>query len=194
MRRPHLYDGKDVARSREFLNGEFNSPACAKPTKKVERAAAELGRLTRHASERRLAILSMTGRQRVRRRPAFTTSTTASRTFSAGPRQFGSAGRARRLTWDHRMPMTSIRFRWDENEVSLGVSQDGYGKSVVLLPALSSISTRGEMAPLLQKLSADSMVMSVDCRVRHQLLSFDTASVESGRIVRCFCYPFRFEA
>ncbi len=47
-------------------------------------------------------------------------------------------------------------------EVSLGMDEAGAGRSVVLLPALSSISTRSEMRPLFERLAARFRVSSVD--------------------------------
>lgn len=46
--------------------------------------------------------------------------------------------------------------------VTLGVDEAGSGRSVVLLPALSSISTRSEMRPLLERLASYCRVCSVD--------------------------------
>jgi pimeloyl-ACP methyl ester carboxylesterase len=46
--------------------------------------------------------------------------------------------------------------------VTVGVDQAGAGSSVVLLPALSSISTRREMRPLFERLSSHFRVATVD--------------------------------
>src|SRR5579862_5664072 len=43
---------------------------------------------------------------------------------------------------------------WQGNTVRLGVTRMGAGSRVLLLPALSSISTRSEMRPLQERLSA----------------------------------------
>src|SRR6516162_9590235 len=42
------------------------------------------------------------------------------------------------------------------------MDEDGHGRSVVLLPALSSISTRREMYPLFERLSSQFHVSTVD--------------------------------
>lgn len=47
----------------------------------------------------------------------------------------------------------TIHCKWDHGETALGMDEDGRGPSVVLLPALSSISTRREMYPLFERLS-----------------------------------------
>ena len=46
--------------------------------------------------------------------------------------------------------------------VTLGVDEAGDGRSIVLLPALSSISTRAEVRPLLERLASSCRVCSVD--------------------------------
>lgn len=56
----------------------------------------------------------------------------------------------------------TVRFKFGECDVTLGVDEAGSGPSVVLLPALSSISTREEMRPLLDRLAANFHVVSVD--------------------------------
>jgi hypothetical protein len=42
-----------------------------------------------------------------------------------------------------------IQYRWEGATVTLGMEEAGSGSSLVLLPALSSISTRAEMRLLL---------------------------------------------
>jgi pimeloyl-ACP methyl ester carboxylesterase len=54
-----------------------------------------------------------------------------------------------------------IRWKWG-NEITLGMDEAGKGPSVVLLPALSSISTRQEMLPLFDRLSSQFRVSTVD--------------------------------
>jgi pimeloyl-ACP methyl ester carboxylesterase len=54
-----------------------------------------------------------------------------------------------------------IRWKWG-NEITLGVDEAGKGPSVVLFPALSSISTREEMLPLFDRLSSQFHVSTVD--------------------------------
>jgi len=55
-----------------------------------------------------------------------------------------------------------IHFRWEGAIVPLAFDQAGAGPSVVLLPALSSISTRAEIRPLFDRLSSDFRVTTVD--------------------------------
>ncbi len=51
---------------------------------------------------------------------------------------------------------------WEGHEIVLGLEEAGDGALVVLLPALSSISTRGEMRPLMARLVRDFRVVAVD--------------------------------
>ncbi len=51
---------------------------------------------------------------------------------------------------------------WEGHEIVLGLEEAGDGALVVLLPALSSISTRGEMRPLMARLARDFRVVAVD--------------------------------
>jgi pimeloyl-ACP methyl ester carboxylesterase len=61
------------------------------------------------------------------------------------------------------MPMArKIRCKWENVEVTLGLDEAGDGPSVVLLPALSSISTRAEMRPLFDRLAPGFRVATVD--------------------------------
>lgn len=68
----------------------------------------------------------------------------------------------------HASPMTievrdnAMAWRWHGNDVRLGVTRDGAGPRVLMLPALSSISTRGEMRPLAQRLAGDYATVAVD--------------------------------
>jgi pimeloyl-ACP methyl ester carboxylesterase len=55
-----------------------------------------------------------------------------------------------------------IRYKSDGCEITLGLEEAGSGPSVVLLPALSSISTRDEMLPLLDRLASNFHVATVD--------------------------------
>jgi len=55
-----------------------------------------------------------------------------------------------------------IRYKLKECEITLGLDEAGSGRSVVLLPALSSISTRDEMRPLFDKLASSFHVVTVD--------------------------------
>jgi pimeloyl-ACP methyl ester carboxylesterase len=56
------------------------------------------------------------------------------------------------------------QLQWSTGEltVNLGMDEVGAGASVVLLPALSSIGTRGEMRGLLERLASHYLVRSVD--------------------------------
>ena len=56
----------------------------------------------------------------------------------------------------------TIRRRWEHGEITLGMDEAGSGRSVVLLPALSSISTRREVRPLFERLSSQFRVATVD--------------------------------
>jgi pimeloyl-ACP methyl ester carboxylesterase len=51
---------------------------------------------------------------------------------------------------------------WKGMEVTLGMDVAGDGPTVVLLPALSSISTREEMRPLLDRLTPSFRVVTAD--------------------------------
>jgi pimeloyl-ACP methyl ester carboxylesterase len=53
---------------------------------------------------------------------------------------------------------------WQSNGVivTLGMDEAGSGSTLVLLPALSSISTRGEMRPLFERLAPTFRVVTVD--------------------------------
>jgi len=56
----------------------------------------------------------------------------------------------------------TISYKSDGCEVTLGLEEAGSGPSVVLLPALSSISTRDEMHPLLTRLASRFRAVAVD--------------------------------
>ncbi len=56
----------------------------------------------------------------------------------------------------------TLRGRWGGSEFALGMDEAGRGAALVLLPALSSISTRAEMRPLLERLAPRFRVASVD--------------------------------
>ncbi len=55
-----------------------------------------------------------------------------------------------------------VRWSWQGQEFSLGVDEAGSGPSVLLLPALSSISTRREMHPLMHRLAGQAHVIVPD--------------------------------
>jgi len=56
----------------------------------------------------------------------------------------------------------TIRCKWDNVVTAVGMDEAGSGRSVVLLPALSSISTRAEMRPLFDRLASEFRVSTVD--------------------------------
>lgn len=60
------------------------------------------------------------------------------------------------------METRKIRCKWEGVQVTLGVDEAGNGRSIVLLPALSSISTRAEMRPLFDRLALRFRVSTVD--------------------------------
>lgn len=56
----------------------------------------------------------------------------------------------------------TIHFTWAQTATEVGMDETGNGRSVVLLPALSSISTRAEMRPLLERLAPEFRVSTID--------------------------------
>ncbi len=56
-----------------------------------------------------------------------------------------------------------ITWPYDGAPIRLGLDEAGQGASLLLLPALSSISTRTEMSPLLEELAPQYHVRAVDC-------------------------------
>jgi pimeloyl-ACP methyl ester carboxylesterase len=60
--------------------------------------------------------------------------------------------------------MTSDRINWSwrDRDVALGIETRGKGPVVLMLPALSSISTRAEMRPLAQQLASEFTTITVD--------------------------------
>jgi pimeloyl-ACP methyl ester carboxylesterase len=55
-----------------------------------------------------------------------------------------------------------IAWQWDGTGFSLGIDRMGEGRRLLLLPALSSISTRREMAPLQERLASSFETVAVD--------------------------------
>ena len=55
-----------------------------------------------------------------------------------------------------------IEWKADGEPVQVGLSRFGSGPSILLLPALSSISTRTEMRPLQERLGASFSTIAVD--------------------------------
>src|ERR1700704_577358 len=60
------------------------------------------------------------------------------------------------------MHSTQLTWTWGGKPIDLGLDASGEGPTVLLLPALSSISTRREMRPLQQCLSSQYRTVSVD--------------------------------
>jgi pimeloyl-ACP methyl ester carboxylesterase len=58
--------------------------------------------------------------------------------------------------------MNELRWRWQDHEIVLAFDEAGAGPLVLLLPALSSISTRAEMHPLMQRLAAQFRLIALD--------------------------------
>ena len=55
-----------------------------------------------------------------------------------------------------------INWSWEGQEVRVGYDCLGSGPILLLLPALSSISTRREMRPLQQRLASDYATVAID--------------------------------
>jgi hypothetical protein len=54
-----------------------------------------------------------------------------------------------------------LRWSWQGHEIVLGLDEAGSGPLVLLFPALSSISTRSEMHPLMKRLASQFRVVSI---------------------------------
>ena len=59
-------------------------------------------------------------------------------------------------------PARQVEWSWREKPVAVGLDERGSGPGVLLLPALSSISTRAEMRPLMDRLAPLMRAVSVD--------------------------------
>jgi pimeloyl-ACP methyl ester carboxylesterase len=55
-----------------------------------------------------------------------------------------------------------LRWSWQDREIVLALDEAGSGPLLLLLPALSSISTRAEMHPLMERLAARFRVVALD--------------------------------
>jgi hypothetical protein len=55
-----------------------------------------------------------------------------------------------------------ITWHWGDKTIEVSWERQGAGPILLLLPALSSISTRGEMRPLQQRLASTFTIFSVD--------------------------------
>src|SRR4249920_2553879 len=60
------------------------------------------------------------------------------------------------------VPPDHIVWNWKSQAVRVGVDRLGIGPTVLLLPALSSISTRQEMRPLQERLASDFATVAID--------------------------------
>lgn len=60
------------------------------------------------------------------------------------------------------MERKTLTWQWEGNTIELGADCSGQGPQLLLLPALSSISTRREMRPLQERLSAHYRTVAVD--------------------------------
>jgi len=66
------------------------------------------------------------------------------------------------VTGSLKIRTSQIRWSWLGQELSLAIDEAGSGAMVLLLPALSSISTRREMHPLMKRLAARAHVIAPD--------------------------------
>jgi pimeloyl-ACP methyl ester carboxylesterase len=66
------------------------------------------------------------------------------------------------MTGSPQIRTRQLRWTWQGQDLSLGVDEAGTGPTVLLLPALSSISTRREMRPLMQGLANRFSVIAPD--------------------------------
>jgi len=57
---------------------------------------------------------------------------------------------------------TIVGWTWQSTPIEIGVDEAGAGPTVLLLPALSSISTRGEMRPLMGRLASEYRTIAPD--------------------------------
>lgn len=68
----------------------------------------------------------------------------------------------RYLTTPREMRTRQMLWSWQGYEIALGVDSAGDGPTILLLPALSSISTRREMYPLMRRLASRFHVIATD--------------------------------
>ena len=55
-----------------------------------------------------------------------------------------------------------LDWTWQDAAVRLGITRMGAGRTILMLPALSSISTREEMRPLQERLAAAFTTVAID--------------------------------
>jgi pimeloyl-ACP methyl ester carboxylesterase len=60
------------------------------------------------------------------------------------------------------MNTRELQWRWQDRDIALAYDEAGEGELLLLLPALSSISTRAEMHPLMTRLAAQFRVVALD--------------------------------
>jgi pimeloyl-ACP methyl ester carboxylesterase len=60
------------------------------------------------------------------------------------------------------IPSRDLRWSWEGKEISIGIDEVGEGPPVLVLPALSSISTRREMHPLMRLLGGQFRLLAAD--------------------------------
>src|SRR4249920_3348906 len=60
------------------------------------------------------------------------------------------------------MRLDEIEWEYQGNSVRVGMTWHGQGASVLMLPALSSISTRSEMWPLQERLASRFTTLAID--------------------------------
>src|SRR3984893_4204992 len=66
------------------------------------------------------------------------------------------------MTMLMRVHADHIDWSWQDKAVRLGVTRMGAGPTILMLPALSSISTRGEMRPLQERLASTFTTVAID--------------------------------
>jgi pimeloyl-ACP methyl ester carboxylesterase len=60
------------------------------------------------------------------------------------------------------MTLDSLEFDWRDKTIHVGIDCRGQGPTILMLPALSSISTRSEMRPLGQQLASNFTTIAID--------------------------------
>jgi pimeloyl-ACP methyl ester carboxylesterase len=60
------------------------------------------------------------------------------------------------------MTSDSIEWTWRDKTIRVGIDRRGQGPTILMLPALSSISTRAEMRPLAEQLASTFTTIAID--------------------------------
>src|SRR3974377_1087829 len=60
------------------------------------------------------------------------------------------------------MDTRAVNWSWRGKAIQLSFTERGSGQTILLLPALSSISTRHEMRPLQERLAREYSTLSID--------------------------------